>query len=67
MSPRDHDPERLARRIEQGLYHEAEIQKRREAEREGAIEWCRKHSTHETLRRDGGPIRDRTVSKNPWE
>ena len=64
MSPRDLDPERLARRIEQSRHNLEEAEKQREREAAGAREWALKHSTHTTLmiRRDGLPGRDRTDS-----
>ena len=64
---RDHDPERLQRRIEQAQYHEAEIQAKRQREAEGAAEWVAKHKGQQSLpiRRNDGPIRDRTVSEIP--
>lgn len=64
---RDNDQERLQRRIEQAMHAEAERLKQRERESEGCRQWAAKHSTHQTIRRDPGPVRDRTVSKNPWE
>lgn len=64
---REFDQERLQRRIEAAQHAEAELQKRREREAEGCAEWCLKHKGQRTIRRDPGPIRDRTVSKNPWE
>lgn len=60
--PREHDPERLAQRIASAMHAEAELQARRQRESEGAKEWAAKHANIRSIRRDPGPVRDRTRS-----
>ena len=64
---RENTPERLADRVRQAVHNEAEIQARRERESAGCREWAEKHKGQQSLpiRRNDGPIRDRTVSEIP--
>lgn len=64
---RENTPERLADRVRQAVHNEEQILARRDREAAGCREWADRHSRHAGLpiRRDDGPIRDRTVSESP--
>lgn len=62
---REHDPDRLARRIAQSEHNLAESEKRKEARAAGAAEWALKHSRHTSLPIDRSNPRPKTVSEYP--